>query len=745
MSRHVILKATACMLLLASPAEAQRVFLNPSDQIHNPVTGGGNEAQYALINANRARDKIAANGFTVIVDQDFRGAPGHANSWGADIFISIHSNAGGGHGTETLYTTNAGRVLSGHIQEGLLGQYNFGDRGLRERNDLHVLNNTAMPAALTEVVFHDCVRNHPPTEPEFLRSDHGQDLISTGLSNGVCIHYNRECNGGEPPPPRSGLYKGVVYRNPDSADRIEGATVRLDNGMEQRTDGNGYFEFNVEAGRYTATATAQGFAPGSSTRDVPANGEVWGSIGLNPVGEPDSGQYKGVVYVDPDPEDRIGGASVSLNTGQQTRSREDGYWAFVVPAGRYTATATAQGFQPGSSTRDVPANGEVWGSIGLRRSQPDDPDADGDGHRRSTDCDDGDRNVHPGAPERCNGADDNCNGEVDEGDPESNAACDTGAHGVCSQGLRRCRAGELVCEPRVEPSDEQCGDELDNDCDGVIDNGCECGEGETMPCGLDRPPCESGTRTCRDGSWGPCEGAVGPDEESCNGLDDDCDGEIDEGCDCLAGLTEPCGQDAGECRSGTRICLDGRWGPCEGELGPEEEICDGLDNDCDGWTDEGCDCEAGEEQKCGSEIGECSPGTQVCRDGSWGSCMGEVPPSPEICDTRDNDCDDEVDEGCLCMDGSMSRCGEGERDCWTGLSRCEDGQWGACEDGILDVPERCSDPDAGAGGHPDAAPFAGADTPGTGGCQAAGGQTSSLLWLLLGLVCLVRPGRGRSC
>ncbi|MFZ4578076.1 MAG: thrombospondin type 3 repeat-containing protein [Myxococcota bacterium] len=280
-------------LALAMPAAAQKVMLNPSNQTSNPVTGGGNEAQYALINANIAAGILQSAGFTVKVDQDFNNAPKNANSWGADIFVSMHTNAGGGHGTESLYKTDPDKAVANAVQNGLLGALPYQSRGLKVRTDLWVLNATDMPATLTEALFHDCgsasgFKGHPPAEAAFLKSADGQLKIGNGVANGVCMYYGKTCSGGGPvdPPTPTGVLKGVVYKNPDAANRIAGATVTLNTGEKTTSSDTGFWQFTLKPGTYTATATMTGYAPNSSTRTVEANLEVWGSIGLSPAEPP---------------------------------------------------------------------------------------------------------------------------------------------------------------------------------------------------------------------------------------------------------------------------------------------------------------------------------------------------------------------------------------------------------------------------------------------------------------------------
>jgi len=80
-----------------------------------------------------------------------------------------------------------------------------------------------------------------------------------------------------------------------------------------------------------------------------------------------------------------------------------------------------------------------------------------------------------------------------------------------------------------------------------------------------------------------------------------------------------------------------------------------------GWVDECVECFPGDTQECGvSDVGVCSFGEEECVAGYWGSCVGAVFSGVEICDGLDNDCDGSVDEGISCCE---DECVDGESVC----------------------------------------------------------------------------------
>ncbi|MDZ4063779.1 MAG: MopE-related protein, partial [Coriobacteriia bacterium] len=251
------------------------------------------------------------------------------------------------------------------------------------------------------------------------------------------------------------------------------------------------------------------------------------------------------------------------------------------------------------------------------------------------------------------------------------------------------------------PPDAEVCDGVDNDCNGLVDDGLS-----EVACGSDVGECKAGKQVCENGAL-VCQGAVGPQKEICNNLDDDCDGVIDNG----IAIGTPCApdydealypgvRDKGQCKPGVSECGPNGEIICVGGVGPQAEVCDGLDNDCDGKVDEvgapvdGINGTSDPQNPsrvigatCGSDVGACEPGAWACVNGGF-LCVGGVGPQPEVCDCSDNDCDGEVDEdpsagepalcsedkacvayknGCQCA----ALCGGGEYPCPTGGFTCE--------------------------------------------------------------------------
>jgi hypothetical protein len=220
--------------------------------------------------------------------------------------------------------------------------------------------------------------------------------------------------------------------------------------------------------------------------------------------------------------------------------------------------------------------------------------------------------------ETCNNYDDDCDGSVDE---DLIQPCST----ACGSGYELCSEGNWISCTAPPELPEIC-DGLDNDCDGAIDEDLECvctiqDVGSLFPCQEDPLICGQGFKTCECATedctqlkmtecyaacyWIPpedpstCDPLLGiVQEEKCNNFDDNCNQEIDEDL-YSACYTGPEGTLlVGICEPGVMTCDAGTWGNfnededfipyyCKDEVVPQEEICNGLDDDCDGITDWG--------------------------------------------------------------------------------------------------------------------------------------------------------------
>ena len=344
-------------------------------------------------------------------------------------------------------------------------------------------------------------------------------------------------------------------------------------------------------------------------------------------------------------------------------------------------------------------------------------DNDGDGFDVTVDCDDNNSAVYPGADEICNGIDDNCSGLIDDNDPlvigliTYYADADGDGFGDADVFVDACIAppGFVTdftdcndTDSMINPAGQEICNGLDDDCDGLVDDadpslaGTAIWYADADGDGFGDPAVSLTACTqpsgfvnndldCNDADANINPAAI----EICNGIDDNCNGLVDANDPGLAGgttlwyedldgdnfgnplvLVNSCTQPAGFVSDGTD-CND-----ANSNVNPNaQEICNGIDDDCDGLVDAMDPSVIGGSTWYADNDGDgfgnpfiptnsCSqPSGFVANDQDCDDSFSSIfPGAPELCNGVDDDCDGLIDSADPDLIGSQTWFGDFDGD-----------------------------------------------------------------------------------
>ena len=326
----------------------------------------------------------------------------------------------------------------------------------------------------------------------------------------------------------------------------------------------------------------------------------------------------------------------------------------------------------------------------------------------NTDCDDSNSSVFPGAPELCDGLDNDCNIDIDEGLPTTTwwLDADGDGYGDWNSPIQACFPppgyvdNDLDCDDfldTINPAAPELCDGLDNNCNFDIDEGFLLetfffdgdndgfGNPSASIQACDAPPGYVPDNTdCDDSNLDVYPGAI----ELCDGLDNDCDVEIDndlilntyyldadsDGFGDASSSIQACAPPAGYTADNTD-CDDNNSNSYPGAV----ELCDGFDNNCNLDIDEGLFNETFYADLDGDTYGDptntvescVAPPGYVTDSSDCDDTNASINPAAiEICDGIDNNCDEDIDDGQPIADYFQDADGDGFGDPNSMISSC---------------------------------------------------------------------------